>query len=150
MPTMKFVLLTAVLLIFGSLLFPGLNAEVAINDNVFETEVAFFPKETEKGLSQRDYLEENQGMLFIFLPSRKPVFWMKDMKFPLDVLWVRGETIVEINENVPLFIEGKVTVIKPGQEIDKVMEIKAGSVSKYGIKTGDKIKIQYRLKADKE
>ncbi|MDD5696848.1 MAG: DUF192 domain-containing protein [Candidatus Pacebacteria bacterium] len=145
---MKIILLAAALLVFGSLFVFGLNAEATVNDYVFRTEVALFPWELEKGLSQRDSLEENQGMLFVFPSSGRPVFWMKNMKFPLDVLWIKGETIVEINENVPLFTQGEVTVIKPEQEIDKVMEIKAGSASKYGIKTGDKIKIRYELKAD--
>ncbi|MDD5555587.1 MAG: DUF192 domain-containing protein [Candidatus Paceibacterota bacterium] len=147
---MKIVFLMAALLIFGFLFLPGLNAEITINDDIFKTEIAFFPEEMEKGLSQRDSLEENQGMLFVFLNPRRPVFWMKDMKFPLDVLWIRGETIVEISENIPLFTQGEITVLKPNQEIDKAMEIKAGSVSKYGIKTGDKLKIRYELKADKQ
>ncbi|MDD3170282.1 MAG: hypothetical protein PHW71_00665, partial [Candidatus Pacebacteria bacterium] len=56
----------------------------------------------------------------------------------------------EISENIPLFTQGEITVLKPNQEIDKAMEIKAGSVSKYGIKTGDKLKIRYELKADKQ
>jgi hypothetical protein len=145
---MKIILLAAALLVFGSLFVFGLNAEATVNDHVFRTEVALFPWELEKGLGQRDSLEENQGMLFVFPSSGKPVFWMKDMKFPLDVLWIKGETIVEISENVPLFTQGEVTVIKPEQEIDKVMEIKTGTVSRYGIKTGDKVKIRYELKAD--
>jgi hypothetical protein len=145
---MKIILLAAALLVFGFLFVFGLNASATVNDHVLRTEVAFFPWDLEKGLSRRDSLEEDQGMLFVFPSSGRPVFWMKDMKFPLDVLWIKGETIVEISENVPLFTQGEVTVIKPEQEIDKVMEIKAGVASKYGIKTGDKVKIRYELKAD--
>ncbi len=147
---MRIILLTAALLVFGSLFFPGLNAEITIGDYFFETEVAFFPEQTGKGLSQRDYLEENKGMLFVFLSPRKPVFWMKEMKFSLDILWVKGENIVEIKENVPLYTQGEITTLKPAQEIDKVIEVGAGTVSKYGIKAGDKVKIRYQLKADKK
>jgi len=54
-----------------------------------------------EGLSVKDSLEENEGMLFVFEEKNiKPSFWMKDMKFAIDIIWIDNEKIVQINENV--------------------------------------------------
>lgn len=151
MPTMKIiVLLTALLLIFCFFVFFELNAEVTINHCVFQAETAILPKELEKGLSQRDSLEQNQGMLFLFPSLRKPAFWMKGMNFPLDILWLKGDAIVEINENVPLFTQGNVTTIIPHQEINKVLELKPGTASECEIKPGDKATFHYYFELNKK
>ena len=142
MPTMKIIvlLLVVVLLVFC---FFELNAEIIINNCVFQAETAILPKELEKGLSQRDSLGNGQGMLFLFSSLRKPVFWMKGMKFPLDVLWLRENTIIETSENIPLLTQGDVTTITPSQEINKVLEVKSGTVSECIIKAGDKATFRY-------
>ncbi len=44
-------------------------------------------KSREKGLSHFSSLKKNQGMLFIFPNEEKHAFWMKEMKFPIDILW---------------------------------------------------------------
>ncbi|MCX8009506.1 MAG: DUF192 domain-containing protein, partial [Patescibacteria group bacterium] len=75
-----------------------------------------------RGLSGRDFLPENKGMLFIFEKPDYYTFWMKEMKFPLDFIWIRGDEIVEITENVkpedyqpPKFFTSK-------EKVDKVLE----------------------------
>jgi len=49
--------------------------------------VADSAEERNKGLSGRDNLGVDQAMLFVFEESGKHCFWMKDMKFDIDILW---------------------------------------------------------------
>src|SRR5574341_1002590 len=55
----------------------------------------------QKGLSGRESLGDNQGMLFVFeKPDTQPSFWMKDMKIAIDILWIDNDQIVQIDKNV--------------------------------------------------
>ena len=55
----------------------------------------------ERGLSNRENLARNQGMLFIFDSPDEYCFWMKDMKFPIDIIWLDSDKkIVGIEHKV--------------------------------------------------
>tara|TARA_Y100000590_G_scaffold164382_1_gene188343 strand:+ start:11977 stop:12528 length:552 start_codon:yes stop_codon:yes gene_type:complete len=62
--------------------------KVKIGGAIFEVELAINPSERALGLSGRDILEENTGMLFIFSQDSATQFWMYGMKFPLDLIWI--------------------------------------------------------------
>ena len=54
-----------------------------------------------KGLSGRESMSENQGMLFIFEQPDEQCIWMKDMNFSLDIIWVsEDEEIIDIKRGV--------------------------------------------------
>lgn len=106
---------------------------VIINVEISDTEA-----KRRQGLSFREFLGEKEGMLFIFETPDYYPFWMKDMKFPLDFIWISGEEIVEVTENVPPDFPG---ILKPSFPVDKVLEVNAGFVKKYQIKPGQKIQI---------
>lgn len=58
--------------------------------------------ERDLGLGQRASLPENEGMLFVFDTPSEYAFWMKDMSFPIDMIWLDGDfRIVYIASNVP-------------------------------------------------
>ncbi|MDD5590195.1 MAG: DUF192 domain-containing protein [Candidatus Portnoybacteria bacterium] len=100
------------------------------------------PRERARGLSGRDSLDQNQGMLFIFEKPDLYGFWMKDMKFPLDFIWISGNKITDLSENIPYPRENSYLNLpkyQPKEPVDKVLEINAGLVEKYGIKIGDEI-----------
>lgn len=94
------------------------------------------------GLSHFKFLGENQGMLFIFDKPGIYSFWMKDMNFPLDIIWLQrsGENlfqVVFIAENVdpstyPIPISAE-------READAVLEVNAGNAKKWGILVGTKL-----------
>ena len=46
------------------------------------------PAEQERGLGGRDSLAPDEGMLFVFPRDGQYAFWMKDMKFPIDIIWL--------------------------------------------------------------
>ncbi|MDO8504106.1 MAG: DUF192 domain-containing protein [bacterium] len=109
-------------------------------------EVAQTEEERRVGLSNRDSLNEDSGMLFAFDKTDvRPSFWMKDTKFPLDIIWINDGKIAQITANAPTVVEGtpdnKIPLYVPHDAIDYVLEVNAGLSKKWGIKIGDSIKI---------
>jgi uncharacterized membrane protein (UPF0127 family) len=62
-----------------------------------------------KGLSIKDHLNENEGMLFVYKEPVRYPFWMKDMKFPIDIIWLDNRSIViHVEHNLEPCIPGHV------------------------------------------
>ena len=78
------------------------DGTIQINGARIYTEVAKNSAEFTKGLGDRPCILPDQGMLFSFTkPGRYP-FWMKDMKFPIDIIWIAANhkvVAMEINES---------------------------------------------------
>lgn len=119
---------------------------VMINDHTFFVELAQTEEEHFQGLSGHSPLEENKGMLFLFEDTTIRSFWMKDMIFPIDILWIHDTTIIDIEHNVPIPKEGQsdMTLPKyfPSKPVNKVLELKAGTANNSNIHIGDTITIQ--------
>jgi len=72
-----------------------------INDKVLKVDIAFNQKEHELGLSGRKNIPKNYGLLFVFSEPAIYGFWMKDMLFPIDIIWLNADfQIVYFQENV--------------------------------------------------
>ncbi len=106
------------------------GAELAI-------EVADSSAERTLGLSGRDSLGYNRGLLFIFKTEGLYSFWMKDMKFPIDIIWMDSRArVIEITSNVsPATFPESFTSQKSAKY---VLEVNAGWASQNGIKIGDR------------
>jgi hypothetical protein len=109
---------------------------ISIKDKKFAVELAISGQEQQKGLGGREILCPDCGMFFIFSYKGLYSFWMKDMKFPLDIIWISGDEIVFIAKNIPPDYQD---VITPDIPADSVLEINGGLCDKYQIKKGDKI-----------
>jgi len=117
-----------------------LSATVRIGTTEFIVDLAVTDAEKTKGLGGRKSLDANKGMIFLYDHKEKYSFWMKDMQFPLDFLWLSANQIVDISYNVSPPKEGEqLQVIQPNKPIDKVLEINAGEASKAGAKIGDMV-----------
>lgn len=120
-------------------------ATLDINGHIFKVEIADTQSKRSKGLSGRSSLPEDQGMLFVFDRADKYPFWMKELKFPLDFIWIKEDSVVDILPNVPPPAEGQtdesLPIYQPRVEIDKVLEINGGVAEKLGLKLGDTVKI---------
>ncbi|OGZ33897.1 MAG: hypothetical protein A2Y98_03465 [Candidatus Portnoybacteria bacterium RBG_19FT_COMBO_36_7] len=136
-----------ILLIFAAFLlsfqynlrsFAGLKP-LYINDVKILVEVADTAQKQVQGLSGRSSLPENQGMLFIFDRPDHYSFWMKEMNFTLDFIWISGRQIVQINENIQPQDYQPPKTLTPNEKVDMVLEVNAGLVQKMNIKVGDKI-----------
>jgi len=103
-------------------------------NNEFIFEVVTTDESRTQGLSGRKEML-NDGMLFIFEKELRPYFWMKDMNFPLDFLWLRNDCVVELTPNVG--IENKKKTFRPQQLVTSVLETKAGFIDQYNIEIGD-------------
>ena len=111
--------------------------QIKIKDQVFKLEVADTLAKKQKGLADRESMPQNYGMIFIFEKKGIYSFWMKEMRFPLDFLWIDGDKIVEITKNVA--VDKKILTYSSQVPIDKVIELNAGVAEKAGIEVGDKI-----------
>lgn len=112
---------------------------LTVGQATFTVDVAETDIQRQKGLSGRVSLSSGQGMLFVFDQPGQHVFWMKDMFFPLDFVWIRGGKVVEVTPQIPPPNEtnNQPQMITPAQKIDQVLEIPAGNIDKYGIKVGN-------------
>lgn len=113
-----------------------------IHDKTFKLSVAKNEEEKQIGLSKHEELEEDQGMVFVFDKLSNYSFWMKDMKFPIDILYIRGDKIVTIYKDQKPEDSGNPPVLTPKEEADKVLEINAGLSDKYKFTEGDKVVFQ--------
>lgn len=116
---------------------------VRIGDKTFSVELALTPEQQALGLGERDSIANNSGMLFVFKPAGQETFWMKDMRFDLDMVWIFDGKIVDISRRVPApksdALPGNLPTYSPKTEIDYVLEINAGAAD--GIKIGDRVEI---------
>ena len=120
-----FILILVILVYRGSV--SAKKNILEINGVKFNVDIARTPEEQKQGLSGRESLKNNEGMLFIFSRADFYGFWMKEMKFPLDMVWVSGEKIAGFTENVDSQIGAKESELKiyyPPEKVDKVLEIK--------------------------
>jgi len=116
--------------------------QITINGIDIQVEIADTNLLRQKGLSNRDSLEEGKGMLFIFETQNiRPTFWMKDMQFAIDIIWINDNQISQIMKNVrpdlPGASDSNRAIYKPNDEIDLVLEVPANYSDKVGIKEGD-------------
>ena len=115
---------------------------VCINEKCFSVEIADENYEKVLGLSNRDSLNENQAMLFIFKEETIPNFWMKDMKFPIDIIWIdENLEISEISKNLKPCEEDFCPTFKPKEKIKYVLEINAGLSEEFNFEVGDEVKL---------
>ena len=106
---------------------------VTINNRTFQVDIANTDQLRTKGLSARERLEQNRGMLFLFPTKAYHSFWMKDMRFPIDIVWIADDRVIRVLENVPLPQGRILETYTPTQPVDKVLEIAAGEASRAGI-----------------
>lgn len=121
---------------------PLKEGEIAIKERPFKVEVVSSAPDRERGLSGRDSLPPDYGMLFIFPTSGRHGFWMRDMKFPIDMIWIKGSEIVGVTPDVYPEFEAplwKLTIYYPPEAVDRVLEVSAGTARQYQWQAGDVI-----------
>ena len=103
-------------------------------------EVADTKSSRELGLSGRPNMNDNEGMLFVFDRPGRYGFWMKDMLFALDVIWInQNGIVVEIERDTSSDTYPKVYM--NASPASYVLEVKGGTAEKQGLFIGSKVKI---------
>lgn len=101
------------------------------------------PQTQKQGLSGKtwDEFPGDHAAIFLFEKPQLQYFWMKDMRFPLDFLWVRDNQIIGIDENIPepASNNNEIYRINSNDTADMVIELHAGTVKEFSIKIGDQI-----------
>src|SRR5688572_25635147 len=77
-----------------------LVAEATLRGRTFQIEVADTSAKRELGLGERESLPAGHGMFFPFEGAQRWVFWMKGMRFPIDIIWLRDGKVVDIHHHV--------------------------------------------------
>lgn len=114
-----------------------------IGEHKFFVVVADTQRARAQGLSGVPSIEDNQGMLFIFDVPGYHAFVMRDMLFGLDFVWIRDGKVVGITEKIfaPLREDDERVLYHPPQEIDMVLETRAGISERLHIKAGDSVQL---------
>lgn len=114
--------------------------KVYFGNKSYNAQVADTPAEQTKGLGGQNGLAKNEAMLFVFPDADQRCFWMKDMRFPIDIMWVgERQRIVHIERNVSPNTYPE--TFCPDVPAKYVIET-AANVSR-DAQVGDKIYIQY-------
>lgn len=115
---------------------------IVIRDKTYQIEIADSDNERVKGLSGRDQLASESGMLFVYETKDRYSFWMKGMRIPLDFVWIADSKIVDLSENVQVPLTDTYTpIIQPKVAVDKILEINAGEIKKNGFQIGDTVQL---------
>jgi uncharacterized membrane protein (UPF0127 family) len=102
--------------------------------------VASTRAEQEHGLSDVPYLASTTGMLFVFDKPDDYGFWMKDMEFPLDIIWLdQSFKIIHIEHD--LSPSTYPNVFYPGSPAKYVIEVNAGIAQKFSLAIGETMQI---------
>ncbi len=127
----------------------GDRGEVRIGHRVAVTvEVARTEAEKVRGLSGRDRLAPDRGMLFVYEAPVRPLIWMRGMRFPLDILWIRDGRVVDLVRGAKAPAPGEAPQeFAPREDAEYVLEVPAGFVDRHGIVLGDRV--ETRLKEGK-
>ena len=118
------------------------SAFVDVNGRKLTVEIAETDKQRYKGLSDREALCADCGMLFNFPDSSTRSFVMRDMRFPLDIIFIQDGVIKNIAGQLqPEGSEPK-NVYQSIEPVNQVLEVSGGYCEKNDIKPGDKIWIR--------
>jgi len=117
---------------------------VTIGGASFTVNLADTPEKRFQGLSSRPVLEEGTGMLFVFQEERQHAFWMKDMRFPLDMIWINAQCVIadiipDVPNPPPDQNDGALPTYSPSAPGTFVLELNSGIAASSGIQTGDRM-----------
>jgi len=112
-----------------------LLTSISVPAGVIHAEIADTDASREQGLSDRASLPADNGMLFVFDTPGQYGFWMKDMRFPLDMVWINADkTVAGVTKDI--LPSTYPSIFPPPSSISYVLEINAGSAEKFGLVSG--------------
>ena len=129
------------------------NQTLSIRDKTLHVQIVTTDADMEQGLSGRPNMANDEGMLFNFGAGTngRPGFWMKDMNFNLDFIWIKNNSIVGITPNAPAPVNCKSSIVNcdatlpiyyPPSPVDMVLEVNAGWAEKNEITVGDTVTLK--------
>lgn len=114
-----------------------LPTSVRFENVTIAARVARTDQARERGLSNTESLADGTGMLFVFDTEDRWGMWMRDMKYPIDIIWLNAQKeVVHIVHRAEPASYPK-TKFQPSKPAKYVLEIPAGAAREYAIRVGD-------------
>lgn len=123
------------------------TVKMSIGQRAYTLEVANTQASEEHGLMERDSMPENHGMIFVFSNERVLEFWMKNTRFPLDILFVDSDGKVVSIKRMEAYDLHTTSSVFPAKY---AIELNAGQAQLSGIKVGDQLSIPAAAKDSRE
>lgn len=115
----------------SKVIFDGISVDVTISDSIMERTL---------GLMLKDDLSDTEGMLFIFESEGYYDFWMKNMNFPIDIIWISSNfSVIHIEQNCPPCKNDDCPLFSSPKPAKYVLEVKSNFTEKNNISLGDKV-----------
>ena len=111
---------------------------------VYAVDVADRDDTRARGLSGRPYMAPDVGMLFVFDAAKTQNFWMKEMNFPLDIIWIDAECrIIDVAAEVPTPAgRDAIPRVSSPAPAQYVLEVNAGEYARAGLAPGDLVEFR--------
>ena len=107
-------------------------------EHIIQVEITSTPEEKAMGLMFRTSLADDAGMLFPYTPPQEATMWMRNTYISLDMIFIRADGVIHrIEANTEPFSE---RVIASRGSVAAVLELKAGSAARLGLKPGDRVR----------
>jgi hypothetical protein len=120
------------------------QVNVTLNNVTILADIAETGEQVNKGLSVRDTLDEHEGMIFVFKTPYPHSFWMKNMKFPIDIIWINEyHEVVHVEHSLdPCTNDFFCPSYRPERNSLYVLETVAGFAQKYNVTENDYVYFQ--------
>lgn len=116
---------------------------IELGGNELQVRLAETDTEHRRGLSNTKELAEDEGMLFIYKKPATQGFWMKDMNYPIDIIWINEEMqVIGVEDSV--FPTTFPQVFSSPDEVKYVLEVSAGRAERLGIEVGEILNFKHK------
>ncbi|MDP3947532.1 MAG: DUF192 domain-containing protein [bacterium] len=118
-------------------------AKVTVGGRTFYVEIAENDPERGRGLAFRDKLESD-GMLFLFETPDSYGFWMKDVRFPLDIIFIKDGRVLSFERAAPVPQDSEnppVYYPSGNAKVSQVLELPGFTIDRYNIRLGDPVQV---------
>jgi uncharacterized membrane protein (UPF0127 family) len=117
------------------------GSTVSVDGNTLSVAVATTTAEIDQGLQNQPSLSPSQGELFVFDRASIYRFWMPNMNFPLDMIWIgSNKEVVDITKDAPVLPDPANPVwFTPKTPAQYVLEVQAGYADEHKIQDGDAV-----------
>ena len=123
----------------------GRTVTVKIDKALIKAKVAAKDQSRAAGLAAVPQLSDKDGMLFTYPQPQVPEYWMKGVAYPIDIIWIRDDTVSEVTANVPGSAGGtpddQLPRYRPTAPVTHVIEVSGGWTTRNGIQPGDPVRI---------
>ena len=120
-----------------------ITARAEMNGETIQLEVAETQQQQAMGFMFRSEIPTDRGMLFSFGPPRRVSFWMKNVRVPLDMVFLRDGKVVAIAADVPPCTADPCSTYGPPEMVDSVIELRGGRAAELGLQAGDEIAVEF-------